>query len=129
MNIISSSVSLHVEDTAASCHFLTTHLDFREVLAVDGFVSLRRDDGAVDIGLYPRDLEQSPEQSGRDELAAVIVSFAVTGIAEEDERLRREGANITTPLRREPWGEWLLRLTDPNGIVVQLVEWTPPSGS
>ncbi|MER5424785.1 VOC family protein [Streptosporangium roseum] len=51
------------------------------------------------------------------------------GIAAEQERLRREGATITEPLRQEPWGEWVLRLTDPNGVVVQLVEWQPPAGA
>ncbi|MGF6940862.1 putative glyoxalase superfamily protein PhnB [Streptomyces auratus] len=27
------------------------------------------------------------------------------------------------PLREEPWGERLFQVTDPNGIVLQLVEW------
>ncbi len=27
------------------------------------------------------------------------------------------------PLREEPWGEQLFQVTDPNGVVVQLVEW------
>ncbi len=29
------------------------------------------------------------------------------------------------PLREEPWGERLFQLTDPDGIVIQLVEWAP----
>lgn len=36
------------------------------------------------------------------------------------------GAPITMPLREEPWGERLFQLTDPNGVVVQLVEWVTP---
>ncbi|WP_435880318.1 VOC family protein [Streptomyces nondiastaticus] len=37
--------------------------------------------------------------------------------------MREAGAPITMPLREEPWGERLFQMTDPNGVVVQLVEW------
>ncbi|WP_406210149.1 VOC family protein [Kitasatospora sp. NBC_01560] len=57
------------------------------------------------------------------------MSFAVTDVAAEYGRLRREGAAVTAPLRREPWGEGVVELTDPNGIVVRLVEWIPPAGA
>jgi hypothetical protein len=30
------------------------------------------------------------------------------------------------PLREEPWGERLFQMTDPNGVVIQLVEWAAP---
>jgi uncharacterized glyoxalase superfamily protein PhnB len=31
------------------------------------------------------------------------------------------------PLREEPWGERLVQVTDPNGVIVQFVEWVAPS--
>jgi uncharacterized glyoxalase superfamily protein PhnB len=31
------------------------------------------------------------------------------------------------PLREEPWGERLFQVIDPNGIVVQFVEWVTPA--
>jgi hypothetical protein len=30
---------------------------------------------------------------------------------------------ITTPLETEPWGERYFQVTDPNGVVVQFVQW------
>lgn len=54
-------------------------------------------------------------------ITATTVSLTVDDVAAEQERLRAEGAN-TMPLREEPWGERLLQVTDPNGVVVQLVE-------
>jgi uncharacterized glyoxalase superfamily protein PhnB len=33
---------------------------------------------------------------------------------------------ITLPPREEPWGERLLMVQDPNGIVYELVEWVTP---
>ncbi|CAN3977744.1 VOC family protein [Kitasatospora purpeofusca] len=125
MNIVASTVTLSVADPAASTRFFTTHLGYREVLADEEFVVLGRDDAAPDVLLRLRDLELPPGHRP----VGVLVSFAVTGVAAEYERLRREGAHITVPLRREPWGEQLLELTDPNGIVVQLTEWIPPAGA
>ncbi|WP_223167913.1 VOC family protein [Nonomuraea sp. SYSU D8015] len=126
MNVTESALWFTVEDLAASVRFFTSHLRFREAVVGDGFTCLTRDDAAVDIVLQQRDAGRPPRPSaGR---PGVIVSFTVTGIVAEHERLRREDAPITTPLREAPWGEWQLRLTDPNGIVVQLVEWVPPAG-
>ncbi|WP_282434844.1 hypothetical protein [Nocardia panacis] len=37
------------------------------------------------------------------------------------------GANITLPLLEQPWGERLFQVSDPNGIVVQPLEWVGSS--
>ncbi|MCK2215289.1 VOC family protein [Actinomadura sp. ATCC 31491] len=124
MNIVSSTISLTVDDPAASSRFFTGHLGFRQTLTGDGFIALGRDDAAVDLLLVERDAERwRPRQEDPD----AIVVFAVTGLAAEYERLRREGAAITVPLRREPWGELTMRLSDPNGVAIQLTEWIPPA--
>jgi uncharacterized glyoxalase superfamily protein PhnB len=44
-------------------------------------------------------------------------------LAAEHDRLRAAGVEITMPLREESWGEHLFQVTDPNGVIVQLVEW------
>ncbi|WP_049557575.1 VOC family protein [Nonomuraea sp. SBT364] len=125
MNVVATTVSLNVADIPAASRFFTTHLGFRELVAAEGIVWLGRDDAAADIVLLPR-----PGGSlHREGPAEVTVSFAVRGIAAEQRRLLGEGVTITEPLRQEPWGEWVLRLTDPNGVVVQLVEWQPPAGA
>jgi catechol 2,3-dioxygenase-like lactoylglutathione lyase family enzyme len=123
VNIVSSALSLTVADPAASSRFFTTHLGFREILTGKEFIALGRDDAAVEVVLVERDLERWQPGQG---LAEVIVVFTVTGLAAEYERLRHEGATITIPLRREPWGELLMQLTDPNGVTIQLTEWISP---
>ncbi|GAA3150482.1 hypothetical protein GCM10010466_47040 [Planomonospora alba] len=123
MNIIASTVVFTVDDPASSRHFFTTYLDFREVLDAPDLTWLSRDDAAPDILLRRRDLERPRERT-----AQPVVSFAVTDLVREHARLRAEGAPVTGPLRRNPWSEWLMRLTDPNGIVVELTEWIAPGG-
>ncbi|MFJ8978557.1 VOC family protein [Streptomyces sp. NPDC102282] len=129
MNIIASAVLLTVGDPAASSRFFTSHLGFREVLAAEGVIHLARDDAATDLVVLESGPEAHPGPRKPDEQAGTVVSFTVTDLAAEYERLRREGALITVPLRQEPWGEWVLRLTDPNGVVIQMVEWVPPAGA
>lgn len=128
MNITATTVSLTVDEVAASREFFTTHFGFREVMAAEGFVSLARDDAAADIVLLQRGIEVLPEEQRDQRAAGLILAFTVTGLVAELERLRAAGANITMPLREEPWGERLFQVTDPNGVVVQLVEWVSPTG-
>ncbi|MFD4022516.1 VOC family protein [Streptomyces sp. NPDC058576] len=128
MNIIASAVVLTVGHPAASSRFFTSHLGFREVLVADDVIHLSRDDAATDLVVLRGDAQPHPGQQPTAH-ADVVVSFTVTDLAAEHERLRREGARITMPLRQEPWGEWVLRLLDPNGVVIQIVEWVPPVGA
>ncbi|MGW6023398.1 VOC family protein [Streptomyces sp. NPDC055099] len=141
MNIIASAVLLTVDDPAASSRFFTSHLGFREVMVAESAIHLSRDDAATDLVVLeskpaPREREPEREQEREREglgpsapQTEAQVSFTVTDLAAEHERLWREGARITTPLRQEPWGEWVMQLTDPNGVVIQLVEWVPPAGA
>ncbi|GAA3080349.1 VOC family protein [Streptosporangium carneum] len=124
MNIIGSTVVFTVDDLPRSRHFFTTYLGFREVLDTPDLVWLNRDDAAVDIMLHQHVLERP-----RERIAQPVVAFAVTDLVKESARLSAEGAPVTTRLRRSPWGERLMRLTDPNGIVVELTEWISPSGA
>lgn len=124
--ITTSTLSLTVEDVTASCAFFTTHLGYKEVMAADGFASLERDDQAVDVVLLRRCSEVLPEGFRDQTAAGLIVAFTVDDLNAEHERLRSEGVPITMPLREEPWGERLFQVTDPNGVVIQFVEWATP---
>ncbi|KAA2253819.1 glyoxalase [Solihabitans fulvus] len=127
MQITRSTVSLNVEDVAASSRFLVDHFGFREEMAAEGFTSLGRED-AMNIVLLKRGLEVLPEGLRDQHAAGVIVAFVVEDLAGEERRLREEGVTISMPLREEPWGERLFQVTDPNGLVLELVEWAEPAG-
>ncbi|MFF8769565.1 VOC family protein [Kitasatospora sp. NPDC015120] len=123
MQITSSAVSLTVEDVEASASFLREHFGFAEQMSAEGFVSLGHPSAGVNVVLLARGIEVLPE-GFRDQVAAgLILAFVVADVAAEEARLRAAGVRITMALREEPWGEKLFQVTDPNGIVVQVVEW------
>ncbi|WP_308186190.1 VOC family protein [Streptomyces sp. MNU76] len=96
-------------------------------MAADGFSSLGRS-AAADIVLPRRGTEVRPADQRDQRADGLILALTLdSGIDLEEDRLRAAGVDITLPLREEPWGERLFQITDPNGVVVQFVEWAAPA--
>jgi uncharacterized glyoxalase superfamily protein PhnB len=125
MDILRSTVSLTVNDVAASSAFLSKHFGFHMQAADEhhNYASLARRDVGMEIIFLRRGVEVLPESYRDQHATGIILAFTVSGLETEERRLREEGVSITLPLREEPWGERLFQVTDPNGVVVQLVEW------
>ncbi|MEV6833757.1 VOC family protein [Streptomyces sp. NPDC051133] len=127
MKITSSAVSLNVEDVEASSAFLQRHFGFREEMAADGFASLGRDDAGMNVIFLRRGLDTLPADQRDDHAAGLILAFTVDHLEDELERLRAEGVTITMPMTEEEWGERAFQVRDPNGVIVQLVDWNAAS--
>jgi len=126
MQVTATAIALNVDDVAASARFLTEHFGFKEAAGADGFASLVRDDAANVIFLR-RGIEVLPEGFRDQHAAGLTLAFTVTDLEAEYERLKNEQVTITMPLREEPWGERLFQVTDPNGVIIQLVDWVTPT--
>jgi uncharacterized glyoxalase superfamily protein PhnB len=129
VQITASAVSLNVEDVAASGAFLVDHLGFRQEMAADGFVSLARDDTAMHVAFLRRGLETLPDDQRDKHATGLILAFTVDDLEGELARLRAEGVAITMPLTVEEWGERAFQVTDPNGVIVQLMDWAARPGN
>jgi uncharacterized glyoxalase superfamily protein PhnB len=123
MHITSSAVSLNVDDVAASSTFLAEHFGFREQMGADGFASLAREDAGMNIVFLRRGLQSLPEDQRHDHAAGLILAFVVDDLEGELARLQAEGVTITMPLTEEDWGERAFQVKDPNGVIIQLVDW------
>ena len=123
MKISSSAVSLNVDDVAASSAFLTRHFGFREEMSADGFASLTRDDAGMNVVFLRRGLPSLPADQRDEPAAGLIIAFVVDDLEGELARLQAEGVTITMPLTVEQWGERAFQVRDPNGVIVQLVDW------
>ncbi len=123
MKITSSAVCLNVDDVPASSTFLAKHFGFRETMAADGFASLAREDAGVNVVFLRRGLETLPADQRNDYADGVIIAFVVDDLEGELARLQDENVTITMPLTEEEWGERAFQVRDPNGIIVELVDW------
>ncbi|MGW1848421.1 VOC family protein [Streptomyces sp. NPDC001966] len=127
MKITSSAVSLNVDDVPASSAFLVEHFGFREEMAADGFASLTRDDVGMNVIFLRRGLATLPADQRDEHTAGLILAFVVEDLEGELARLRSGGVAITMPLTDEEWGERAFQVRDPNGVIVQLVDWNAPT--
>jgi len=121
--ITASAISLNVADPQASAAFAREHLGFAQDMAADGFVSLSRPDAGYNLIFLRTGLESFVPRSAAGHADGLLVVFVVDDVDAECARLEAEGVAITTPLQTEPWGERFFQVTDPNGVVVQFVQW------
>lgn len=129
MKITASAISLNVRDVTASATFLKQHFGFAEEMADDSFVSLSREDAGFNLVFLRTGLESfRPEAMRGSQADGLLVVFVVEDIDGEYARVQDEGVPITTPIQTEPWGERFFQVTDPNGIVIQLVQWMTEPG-
>jgi uncharacterized glyoxalase superfamily protein PhnB len=129
MKITGSAVSLNVEDAPASSAFLQEHFGFQEVMSADGFASLTRDDLGTNVVFLRRGLETLPADQRDEHARGLILAFEVDDLEGELARLEAEGVKITMPLTVEEWGERAFQVRDPNGVIVQLVDWKGSEGA
>nr|WP_250122707.1 VOC family protein [Chroococcidiopsis sp. CCMEE 29] len=80
--------------------------------------SEQSDGGRFLFNEFIRPLNNSPKP-----IIRLLPDFVVGDIDREYARLQAEGVTIATPLETEPWGEQFFQVIDPNGIVLQLVQW------
>jgi catechol 2,3-dioxygenase-like lactoylglutathione lyase family enzyme len=128
MKITASALSLNVADERASAQFARDHLGFVEDMADDGFVSLSRPDAGFNLIFLRTGLKTFKPDHLRGRVAdGLLVVFVVEDVDDEYARMQASGVPITTPIETEPWGERYFQVSDPNGVVIQLVQWVSAS--
>ena len=129
MKVTACGVSLNVDDVPASTAFLVDHFGFRTEMAADGFASLTRDDIGINVIFLRRGLPTLPADQRDDHAGGLILALTVDDLEGELARLQAEGVAITMPLTSEEWGERAFQVRDPNGVIVQLVDWNAPGAA
>ena len=123
MNVTACGVALNVDDVPASTAFLVDHFGFRVDGAADGYATLTRPDLGMNVIYLRRGLPTLPADQRDDHAGGLILALTVDDLEGELARLQREGVRITMPLTSEEWGERAFQVRDPNGVIVQLVDW------
>jgi catechol 2,3-dioxygenase-like lactoylglutathione lyase family enzyme len=124
MNVTASAISLNVTDLQASAKFVIDHLGFTEQMSADGFISVARPDAGFTLCYLRTGLDSfKPKSAAGSAGEGLLVTLVVDDIDAEYARLQGEGVPIVTPIETEPWGERYFQMSDPNGIILQLVQW------
>lgn len=124
MRITGSAISLNVPEPNRSADFLEAWFGFHRDMDADGFVSLTREDAGFNVIFLRTGLETFRPASHNGPVGpGLLIVFVVDTIDAEWERLQGHGLIFPTPIETEPWGERFFQVLDPNGIIVQLVQW------
>jgi catechol 2,3-dioxygenase-like lactoylglutathione lyase family enzyme len=123
MNVTACGVALNVDDVPASTAFLVEHFGFRVDGAADGYATLTRPDLGMNVIYLRRGLPTLPADQRDEHAGGLILALTVDDLEGELARLQGEGVPITMPLTSEEWGERAFQVRDPNGVIVQLVDW------
>jgi uncharacterized glyoxalase superfamily protein PhnB len=77
----------------------------------------------MNVVFLRRGLPTLPAEQRDEHARGQILAFTVDSLEAELARLETEGVEITMPLTVEEWGERAFQVRDPNGVIVQLVDW------
>lgn len=127
MKITATAVSLNVDDVPAASAFLVEHFGFVVQMSADGFSSLVREDVGAHVVFLRRGLATLPTDQRDVHAQGLILAFVVEDLEAELARLQGEGVEITMPLTVEEWGERAFQVREPNGVIIQLVDWNGPT--
>ena len=128
MPITATAISLNVPDPQASAEFLARHVGYTVAMQADGFISLAAPDDAptgtpnvifLETGLGTFKPAHRAGSAGD----GLLLAFVVDDVDGVFRAVRDAGAQVVTKPETEPWGERYFQIEDPNGIIVQFVEW------
>jgi uncharacterized glyoxalase superfamily protein PhnB len=129
MKVTASTVFLNVADVLASAAFAQDHLGFAES-SFAGYppsASLASvthpGTGFNVIFLDANSASFEPAAIAGPAGRGTLLALTVENVDHEAERLAKAGVALTTEPHTEPWGERYCQLTDPNGLVWQLIQW------
>jgi predicted enzyme related to lactoylglutathione lyase len=124
MNVTATAISLNVADPHASAEFLARHVGYTVGMQADGFVSLNHPNGGPNV-IYLRTGLSTFKPAHRAGHAGdgLLLAFVVDDVDSAYETVRDAGAPTVTAPETEPWGERYCQFEDPNGIIVQFVQW------
>ena len=132
MKITASAISLTVDDPEASARFLEQTFGFEREMAADGFVSLTRPDVGFNVIYLRAGLPTfKPRERATRTADGLLIVLVVDDVDAEHERLTAAGTSILTPIETEEWGERYFQVEDPNGVIIQPVQWVaaPPASA
>ncbi|MCR9142286.1 MAG: VOC family protein [bacterium] len=121
-------------DVAQTTEFYTTHFPFEKTFEADWYVSLIWKDGqrneadpANQLAILDSSHPTVPEGFRKPMQGGLILNFEVADVDAEYNRLKAAGLQLHLDIRSEDWGQRHFITSDPNGVLIDLIQLIPPS--
>jgi catechol 2,3-dioxygenase-like lactoylglutathione lyase family enzyme len=114
-------------EVAGTAAFYRDNFRFRTLFENDWYAHLQsKEDEAVNIGVVRWDHETVPE-AARKPAAGLLINFEVADVDAEYQRAEALGLPILLSLRSEAFGQRHFIVSDPNGVLIDVITPIPPS--
>jgi catechol 2,3-dioxygenase-like lactoylglutathione lyase family enzyme len=115
-------------DVAGSKDFYTKHFPFEVIFDAGWYVSLKaKQDFPFELALLEPNHTTIPEKFRINLNGGLILNFEVDNADEEYARLKKAGLPIHLEIRSEDFGQRHFITSDPNGILIDVIQNIPPS--
>lgn len=126
MKVSSHYPVIRTDKVAETSEFYVTHFGFSVTFATDWYVSLRRDDH--ELAFVDASHPTIPVAARNRPVAGLILNFEVDDVDAEYRRLVTDaGLEPALELRSEDFGQRHFIVTDPAGVLVDVITEIPPS--
>ena len=127
MKIMDSYPLITVSNMRASRDFYVKHFGMGVIFDSDWVTMLgNARSGRIAIGLMTPDHPTNPPGPEVFGGKGMIVTIQVDDAAKARAGLKEQGVDVFYDLADEPWGQRRFTLTDPSGVIVDVVEQTEP---
>ena len=115
------------DDVAKSSAFFLDHLGFRSLFDSDWYVHLQFEaNPAFNFAVLDKNHATIPP-AHRNRTGGVLLSFEVEDVDAEYARLKTAGTPIVLDIRDEAFGQRHFIVSDPTGILIDVIKPIPPS--
>lgn len=128
MKINSFYPVLLTNDVAGSKDFYTKHFPFEITFDGGWYVSLKaRQEFPFELALLEPNHSSIPSNFRRELNGGLILNFEVENADQEYARLKAAGLPIHLEIRSEEFGQRHFITSDPNGVLLDIIQVIPPS--
>jgi uncharacterized glyoxalase superfamily protein PhnB len=128
MKIMDSYPLITVKNMRASRDFYVKHFGLGVIFEADWVTMLgNARSGRIALGLMTPDHPTNPPGPEVFDGKGMIVTIQVEDAAQARAALKEQGVHVFYDLADEPWGQRRFTLTDPSGVIVDVVEQTEPA--
>lgn len=125
MRIDRFSTTLLTDDVAAVRDFHVRHFGWKVTGDAGFFVALGHDEQAYELCVLEREHDTVPA-GHRQAAQGLILGYLVQDAQAEAERLAGEGVPTLTPVVDEAYGQRHFFVTDPAGVLIDVIQLTTP---